>query len=60
MRFSTGDLVYIEGTNIKTTRPSNKLAQHRYGPFKVLYQVNEMSYELKLPNTWQLKHPVFH
>ena len=34
--FLPGDLVYIEGTNIKMTRPSNKLAQRRYGPFEVL------------------------
>ena len=34
--FKPNDLVYIEGTNIKMTRPSNKLAQQRYGPFEVL------------------------
>jgi len=55
-----GDLVYIERTNIKATRPSNKLAQRRYGPFKVLHQMNKTSYELKLPDTWHLKHLVFH
>jgi len=59
-RFAPGDLAYIEGTNIRTTRPSNKLTQRRYGPFEVLRQVNETSYELKLPDTWRLKHPIFH
>jgi len=52
IRFAPGDLAYIEETNIRTTRPSNKLAQCRYGPFEVLRQVNETSYELKLPDTW--------
>jgi len=42
------------------TRPSSKLAQQRYGPFEVLHQVNETSYELKLPHSWHLKHSVFH
>jgi len=42
------------------TCPSNKLAQCRYGLFEVLRQVNETSYKLKLPDTWRLKHPVFH
>jgi len=59
-RFSTGNLVYIEGTNIKTMHPSNKLAQCWYNPFEVLCQMNETSYELKLLDTWCLKHPVFH
>jgi len=54
--FSTGDLVYIEGTNIKMTRPSNKLAQCWYGLFEVLHQMNKTSYELKLLDTWCLKH----
>jgi len=34
--FKLNDLMYIEGTNIKTTRPLNKLAQWCYGPFEVL------------------------
>jgi len=57
--FASWDLVYIEGTNIKTTWHSNKLAQCRYSLFEVLWQVNETSYELKLPDTWHLKHLVF-
>jgi len=36
IHFMLGDLIYIEGTNIKTTRLSNKLAQCRYGSFEVL------------------------
>jgi len=50
-QFSIGDLVYIEGTNIKTTQPSNKLAQCHYSPFEILCQMNETSYEQKLPDT---------
>ena len=58
--FKLNDLVYIEEMNIKMTWPLNKLAQWCYGPFEVLCQVNETSYELKLPNSWHLKHSVFH
>ena len=36
IQFMLRDLVYIEEINIKTIRPSNKLAQRRYGPFEVL------------------------
>ena len=46
--------------NIKTTRPSNKLAQCQYSPFEVLRQVNKTLYELKLLNMWHLKHLMFH
>ena len=34
--FKPGDLVWLEGTNVKTTHPKAKLAPQRHGPFKVL------------------------
>jgi hypothetical protein len=34
--FKTGDLVWLEGTNVHTTHPKAKLAPRRHGPFKVL------------------------
>lgn len=54
-----GDKVWLEGTNIKSDRPSQKLDDKWYGPFEVLKKVGASSYELKLPRTWKKVHPVF-
>ena len=49
----------MEGSNITTTRPSKKLGEKRYGPFKILGKEGLTAYRLKLPNTWKKIHPVF-
>jgi len=33
--FQAGDRVYLDASDIKTTRPSLKLSHHRLGPFKI-------------------------
>ena len=33
--FQPGDQVYLDASDIKTTRPSPKLSHHRLGPFKI-------------------------
>ena len=58
--YKKDDLVYIEGTDIKTNRPAKKLDDKRYGPFPVIEKVGTSSYRLKLPISWKRKHPVFH
>ena len=35
-QIKTGDLVWLEGTNIHTMHPKAKLAPKRHGPFKVI------------------------
>jgi hypothetical protein len=45
--------------NIQTKRPSRKLDYQRLGPFKIILQVNLISYRLELPPTINI-HPVFH
>ena len=60
LRFQSGDLVYLEATNLRTSRSSAKLAQCRFGPFRVNQAVGETSYQLELPPSWRLKLPVFH
>jgi hypothetical protein len=57
--YKVGDLVYLEGTNIETVRPAQKLSNKRYGPFKILEKIGSSSYRLKLPPSWSRKHPVF-
>ena len=56
--FSTGQMVWLEGTNIKTMHPKAKLAPKQHGPFKILYTTPTNS-KLQLPSTWCI-HPVFH
>jgi hypothetical protein len=57
-KFKTGDLVWLEGTNVHTTHPKAKLAPRCHGPFKVLSSWG-VNCKLQLPKTWRI-HPVFH
>jgi hypothetical protein len=52
-------MVWLESTNISTTRPSKKLDVKRYGPFKIKKKVGKSAYLLDLPPTWRSLHPVF-
>jgi hypothetical protein len=60
VNFKPGDQVYLSATNITTSRPSKKLDDKRYGPFKVIRKVKEAAYELDIPKTWRGIHPVIH
>ena len=55
------DLVWLEGTNIKTQRPAKKLDHLWHGPFVIIKKVGQAAYQLKLPQTptWWRKHDVF-
>ena len=57
--YDKGDKVWLEGSNITTTRPSKKLGEKRYGPFEVLRKEGLTAYCLKLPATWKKIHLVF-
>jgi hypothetical protein len=57
--FQTGEKVWLEGTNIKTTHPTAKLENKRYGPFPVIKVVSLVIFKLKLPATWKI-HDIFH
>ena len=56
--FKVGDMVFLNGKNINTERPSRKLDYKRYGPFKVLELIGS-SYRLDLPASMRI-HNVFH
>ena len=58
--FKIGDKVLIDGRNIKTSRPSKKLDHKRYGPFKIVKRIGDVSYELELPKELRALHNVFH
>ena len=57
--FKVGDLVMLNAQNIRTKRPSKKLAPKLYSPFKILEQRGERAYMLEISNRWKI-HPVFH
>lgn len=57
-KYNVGDLVWLESTNLKPKVASKKLADRRYGPFKIVSKVAPASYGLELPETWKI-HNVF-
>jgi hypothetical protein len=57
--YQTGSMVWLEGKNITSLRPTKKLDDKRYGPFKVVKRVGRSAYELELPTGWKAIHPVF-
>jgi len=54
--FKPGDWVYLDASDIKTTRLSPKLSYHRLGPFEVEHQAGPSAYRLKLPHGMRLLH----
>ena len=59
--YSVGDLVMLNGKNIRTRRAAKKLNAKLFGPFKVVRLVGQVgqSVELELPLRWRV-HNVFH
>jgi len=54
-----GDLEMLNGKNIRTKRPSNKLSPKLYGPLKVLEKKASRAYTLEISPRWKI-HPLFH
>ena len=44
--YRSGDLVYLNSSDIQTTRPSRKLSHWRLGPFPVEERVSNSAYRL--------------
>jgi transposase InsO family protein len=57
--FKPGDHVYLDATDVRTTRPSSKLAHRYLGPYKVQARVGQNAYRLELPGSMKALHPVF-
>jgi transposase InsO family protein len=57
--YQPGDRVYLDASDIHTTRPSKKLSHRRLGPFEVVKKVSNGAYQLKLPKSMSRLHPVF-
>jgi len=57
--FNPDDKVFLDASDIRTTRPSQKLSHRRLGPFVVERRIGPMAYCLKLPYRMKQLHPVF-
>src|SRR6266568_8404181 len=57
--FSPGDMVYLDSSDIHTTRPSRKLSHRRLGPYPISQCVGKLAYRLILPPSMSCLHPVF-
>jgi len=53
-----GDNVWLENKNIHSNRPSKKLDNKRYGPFKISKDIGSGAFELELPEGWMI-HNIF-
>jgi len=57
--YQVGDLVMLNGRNIKTCRPSKKLDHKNHGPFQIEKIISPLAVRLTLPRKWKI-HNVFH
>ena len=52
--FNVGDKVWLDGTNLRLSHPSKKLAAKQYGPFTVTRVISPVVYCLALPLSWKI------
>ena len=57
--YQPGDKVYLDASNMSTTRPSRKLSHRRLGPFSIERKVGNSAYRLWLPAAMKHIHPIF-
>jgi len=57
--YQVGDLVMLNGRNIKTHRPSRKMDHKNHGPFQIEKIISPLTVRLTLPRKWKI-HSVFH
>jgi len=53
-----GDNVWLENKNIHLNRPSKKLDNKRYGPFRILRDIGLEAFQLELLEGWMI-HNIF-
>jgi len=57
--FNPGNKVFLDASDIRTMRPSQKLSHRRLGLFIVERRIGPMAYRLKLPHWMKQLHLVF-
>ena len=58
--FEVGDQAFVKAKFFRTTRPSKKLSEKYFGPYKIIAQAGPLSWTLRLPDSMRAVHPVFH
>jgi hypothetical protein len=58
-KYKEGDLVWLDGKNLRINQPTTKLVPRRHGPFKIIQVMSAVNYRLELPTQWSI-HSVFH
>ena len=53
-----GENMWLEAKNIYSNRPSKKLDQKRYRPFRILKNISQGVFQLELPEEWMI-HNMF-
>ena len=53
-----GEHVWLENKNIQLNRPSKKLDNKRYGPFRITKDIGLGAFQLELPEGWII-HNIF-
>jgi Chromo (CHRromatin Organisation MOdifier) domain len=59
LEYNPGDKVYLDASDIQTTRLSKKLSHRHLGPFTMERKVGNGAYWLQLPPSMKRLHPVF-
>ena len=57
--YQPSDTVYLDSSDIQTTRLSCKLSHQWLGPFLIVHRVGNGAYRLHLPPSMSRLHPVF-
>jgi len=57
--YQVGDMVMLNGRNIKTRHPAKKLDHKNHGPFQIEKTASPLTVRLGLPRKWKI-HNVFH
>ena len=58
--FTVGEQASVKAKFFCTTWPSHKLSDKFLGPFEILVKARTHSFTLRLPDTFQGVHPIFH
>ncbi|KAI2642436.1 Transposon Tf2-8 polyprotein [Labeo rohita] len=57
--FQPGDLVWLSTRDLRLRLPCRKLSPRYIGPFRILRQINDVTYQLQLPPRYRI-HSTFH
>ncbi|KAI2646367.1 Transposon Tf2-8 polyprotein [Labeo rohita] len=57
--YQPGDQVWLSTRDLRLRLPCRKLSPRYIGPFKILRQINDVTFQLQLPPRYRI-HPTFH